>query len=124
MKDNTNYFIIALVALVAVVGLVVLYLHVTGPSSSDNIAGQGYLMATASYASNWCNDPDGPYNNQYGIKGSISYRLNGVYGKRNDYCIDSVWLTERVCAHNKPYYHTVKCSDFGYGYCYNGKCYT
>jgi len=32
-KDNTNYFIVAVVAIVAIVGLVVLYMYVSSPQA-------------------------------------------------------------------------------------------
>jgi len=45
-KDNTNYFIVAVVAMVAIVGLVVLYMYVNEPSAGyaeeGAIAGKGY----------------------------------------------------------------------------------
>jgi len=130
MKDDSSkYFLVAIVAAVAIVGLIVLYMYVSKPSYSAEgaIAGQAYVTDTKTtiYDSGtrdvktaavkpFCTDYDG-------FNFAIASHVKTERGSFTDRCnpgISAITITEYTCENGKEKENNNFC-DNG---CLNGRC--
>ncbi len=102
--DLTSKYILAIVGIVAVVGIVVMIMN----NSFSTLSGQAMMKSTET---GFCTDSDDWYSHPTEMKGTTSGNLISRISSRTDFCSSDEVLKEYYCENNDIKSYTVDCSS-------------